>query len=55
LGLRAGVIFQANQLLTKVGYAGPGSYPVSTAVRAQALSLEQALDKYTNDSTSTSC
>jgi hypothetical protein len=51
----SGVIFQANQLLTKVGYAGPGSYPVSAAVRAQALSLEQALDNYTNDSTSTSC
>jgi hypothetical protein len=50
-----GVIFQANQLLIKVGYAGPGSYSVSAAVRAQALSLEQALDNYTNDSTSTSC
>ncbi len=50
-----GVIFQANQLLTKVGYAGPGSYTVSAAVRAQAISLQQALDKYTNDSTSTSC
>jgi len=51
----AGVIFQANQLLTNVGYAGPGSYTISAARRAQALSLEQALDKYTNDSTSTSC
>ena len=50
-----GVIFQANELLTNVGYAGPGSYSVSASVRAQALSLEQALDKYTNDSTSTSC
>jgi len=51
----SGVIFQANQLLTNVGYAGPGSYKVSAAVRAQALGLEQALDKYTNDSTSASC
>ena len=50
-----GVIFQANQLLIKVGYSGPGSYSVSAAVRAKALSLEQALDNYTNDSTSTSC
>jgi hypothetical protein len=50
-----GVIFQANQLLTKVGYAGPASYTVSASVRAKALSLEQALDSYTNDSTSTSC
>jgi hypothetical protein len=50
-----GVIFHANQLLTKVGYAGPASYTVSAKVRAQALSLEQALDNYTNDSTSTSC
>jgi len=50
-----GVIFQANELLTNVGYAGPASYSVSASVRAQALSLEQALDNYTNDSTSTSC
>jgi hypothetical protein len=50
-----GVIFQANQLLTKVGYAGPANYTVSASVRAKALSLEQALDNYTNDSTSTSC
>ena len=50
-----GVIFQANELLTNVGYAGPASYSVSASVRAQALSFEQALDKYTNDSTSTSC
>jgi hypothetical protein len=48
----SGVIFQANQLLIKVGYAGPGTY---TAARAQALKLAAALDKYTNDSTSTSC
>ena len=51
----AGVIFQANQLLTKVGYAGPGSYTISAARRAAAISLEQELDNYTNDSTSTSC
>jgi hypothetical protein len=51
----SGVIFQANQLLTQVGYAGPGSYQISAALRAQALGLAQALDNYTNDSTSTSC
>ncbi len=51
----AGVIFQANQLLTKVGYAGPASYTISAARRAAAISLEQELDNYTNDSTSTSC
>lgn len=51
----AGVIFQANQFLKQVGYAGPGSYAVSAGQRAQALSFEQALDNYTNDSTSTSC
>src|SRR5215469_14109897 len=48
-----GVIFQANELLINVGYTGPGNY--GTADRAQALSLAAALDKYTNDSTSTSC
>ena len=51
----SGVIFQANQFLTKVGYAGPGSYTVSAKRRAQALNLAQELDNYTNDSTSTSC
>jgi hypothetical protein len=51
----AGVIFQANQLLVTVGYAGPGSYTLSAGQRAQAISLEQELDNYTNDSTSTTC
>ena len=50
-----GVIFQANQFLTNVGYAGPGSYTLTAAQRARAISLAQALDNYTNDSTSTSC
>jgi len=50
-----GVIFQANQLLTKVGYAGPANYTVGSMVRDQAISLAQQLDNYTNDSTSTSC
>jgi hypothetical protein len=50
-----GVIFQANAFLKSVGYAGPGSYTISASQRAQAISFEQALDKYTNDSTSTSC
>ena len=51
----AGVIFQANQFLKQVGYTGPGSYTISAGQRASALSLEQTLDNYTNDSTSTSC
>ena len=51
----AGVIFQANKFLMKVGYAGPASYTITAAQRAHALSLAQALDNYTNDSTSTSC
>jgi hypothetical protein len=49
------VIFHASQLLMKVGYAGPAAYTVTAAQRAKAISLEQALDNYTNDSTSTSC
>jgi hypothetical protein len=51
----SGVIFQANEFLTKVGYAGPASYTITAAERAQALAFEQQLDSYTNDSTSTSC
>ena len=38
-----GVIFQANQLLTKLSYAGPGSYTISAGQRAAAISLEQEL------------
>jgi hypothetical protein len=49
------VIFHANRFLEAVGYAGPGSYTITAAQRAKAISLEQALDNYTNDSTSTSC
>jgi hypothetical protein len=51
----SGVIFMANELLTQVNYAGPASYPVSSSQRAKALKLEQRLDSYTNDSTSSSC
>jgi len=50
-----GVIFQANQLLRNVKYAGPATYTIGANRRAKALALEQALDKYTNDKTSTSC
>jgi len=38
-----------------VGYAGPASYTITAGQRAQAISLEQTLDNYTNDSTSSSC
>jgi hypothetical protein len=51
----AGTISDANAFLTSVGYAGPGSYTITASQRAQALSFEQTLDSYTNDSTSTSC
>jgi hypothetical protein len=51
----AGTISDANAFLTSVGYAGPASYTISDAQRAQALSLEQTLDNYTNDSTSATC
>lgn len=51
----AGTISDANAFLTSVGYAGPGSYTITASQRAQAISLEQTLDSYTNDSTSTSC
>jgi hypothetical protein len=50
-----GTIFQANVLLTRLSYAGPGSYTITAAQRAKALAFEVALDNYTNDSTSTSC
>jgi len=51
----AGTISDANAFLTSVGYAGPASYTITASQRAQALSLEQTLDNYTNDSTSTTC
>jgi hypothetical protein len=51
----AGTISDANAFLTSVGYAGPASYTISSSQRAQAISLAQTLDNYTNDSTSTTC
>jgi hypothetical protein len=51
----AGTIADANAFLTSVGYAGPASYTISASQRAQALSLEQTLDNYTNDSSGTTC
>jgi hypothetical protein len=51
----AGTISDANAFLTSVGYAGPASYTITASQRAQALSLEQTLDNYTNDSTSSTC
>jgi len=51
----AGTISDANAFLTSVGYAGPASYSISSSQRAQAISLEQTLDNYTNDSTGTTC
>ena len=51
----AGTISDANAFLTSVGYAGPASYTITAAQRAQAISLEQTLDAYTNDSTSSTC
>jgi hypothetical protein len=51
----AGTISDANAFLTSVGYAGPASYTITASQRAQALSLEQTLDNYTNDSNSPTC
>jgi len=51
----AGTISDANAFLTSVGYAGPASYTITSSQRAQALSLEQTLDNYTNDSSGTTC
>lgn len=51
----SGVIYQANQFLKSVSYAGPASYMITDAQRATALMFEQELDNYTNDSTSPSC
>jgi hypothetical protein len=51
----SGVIFQANALLKRVNYTGPGSYTITAKQRANAIALQTALDNYTNDSTSTSC
>jgi hypothetical protein len=51
----ASTISDANAFLTSVGYAGPGSYTITAAQRAQAISLEQTLDNYTNDSSGTTC
>jgi hypothetical protein len=51
----AGVISDANAFLTSVGYAGPASYTIDSTQRAQAISLAQTLDNYTNDSTSSTC
>ena len=42
-----GVIFQANSLLTTVGYTGPGSDTVTTAQHDAAISLATTLDDYT--------
>jgi hypothetical protein len=51
----SGVIFQANQFLIKVGYAGPGSYTITAGQRTTAINLGTQLDNYTNDSTSSTC
>jgi hypothetical protein len=48
-------IDDANAFLVSVSYAGPGSYTLTSAQATQALSLEQALDDYTNDSSSATC
>jgi hypothetical protein len=50
-----GTLATANAFLQSIGYAGPGSYNLTPAQSTQALSLEAALDTYTNDSTSSTC
>jgi hypothetical protein len=51
----AGTLSQANTFLAGVPYAGPGTYTISATLAAQAKSLAQTLDNYTNDSNSTTC
>jgi hypothetical protein len=51
----SGVVTQANQFLDAVHYQGPGSYPMSSAQRNTGIGLANALDSYTNDSSSSSC
>ena len=45
----------ANGFLTTTGFTGPGSYSLSSADKAEALTLAADLDTYTNDSTSFIC
>jgi len=47
----APTIAAANLFLSNVPYTGPGNY----GMNQQAVNLAAALDKYTNDSTSTTC
>lgn len=49
------VIADANSLLASIGYAGVGSYSLTSAQSTQALNDEALLDSYTNDSTSLTC
>lgn len=49
------VIANANTFLSSIGYAGVGSYTLTSTQASTALSLEVALDSYTNDSTSGTC
>jgi hypothetical protein len=48
-------IVNANTFLSSIGYAGVGMYTLTSAQASQALSYESTLDKYTNDSTSSTC
>lgn len=50
-----GVVFQADALLKQTSYAGPASYSITSTQRSTALTLEQELDHYANDSSATSC
>ncbi|MBO0730716.1 MAG: hypothetical protein J2P57_15775 [Acidimicrobiaceae bacterium] len=51
----SGVIFRADRFLMGVNYHGPDSYTMTATQRATGLSLADALDKYTNDASGTSC
>ena len=48
-------INDANAFLSGIGYNGVASYSLTGAQKNQALSLETALDDYTNDSSSATC
>jgi hypothetical protein len=48
-------IADANLFLSSIGYAGVGTYTLTSAQAGTALSYEATLDSYTNDSTSATC
>jgi len=48
-------ITAANAFLSSINFTGPGNYTLTSAQKATAINLADALDAYTNDSTSFIC